>query len=535
MKYNMKRAILTLATVAITISATAQTITDGIKMYNYERYRMAQTILTPLAATDPIANYYLGLTYIKTGDIATAKTVFAKYPDDAANIAGTARVAFATNNAAQGMQIAKDVAAKAKKKEWQPLKYAADAITYSTGGDYNQAVAWYKDALTKADDADLHLGLGDALRKIPGGGGEAMTNYESVTEKDPNNSLAFSHIGDLWYEARTYQSALDNFAKAKDADKNNPLPYKSLSNAYSRSGRYEQALQNLKLYLPLSDSTASDLMDYARGLYLAKSYCDAVQFTQWLRTRSQLSKDYKIELQGILGYSQADCGDSVQALKNLQMYFQMQVPSKILSGDYIEYGRLFLKLGMLDSAGYYYTKGISGDTSQNKTDVYRQIAEAFKTKRDYCKSADWYNNLVTANPETQPADYVWRGIMYYYCKDLDKAMKAFDAFAAKYPTQPSAPYWQGRTQQLVDSEATTGSAVPYFIKWLDIVGPDYEKKNDLKSAYEYLLFYYYNKKEKDNEKLYKDKIRAIDPNDSILTQIEDIEKQTEKAEHKKAK
>jgi hypothetical protein len=68
-----------------------------------------------------------------------------------------------------------------------------------------------------------------------------------------------------------------------------------------------------------------------------------------------------------------------------------------------------------------------------------------------------------------------------------------------------------------------------------MVGPTYEKKAEMNKAYEYLLFYYYNKKEKDNEKIYKEKIRAIDPNDSILIQIEAAEKQMEKAGQKKTK
>ncbi len=129
-----------------------------------------------------------------------------------------------------------------------------------------------------------------------------------------------------------------------------------------------------------------------------------------------------------------------------------------------------------------------------------------------------------ANPATQPSDYVWRGIMYYYCKDLGSAMSSFTDFANKYPDQPSATYWQGRTAAAIDSDASTGGAVDYFKKWLDKVGPTYEKKNDLKGAYEYLMYYYYNKKDKDNEKIYKDLIRALDPDDKPLKELEDAEK-----------
>jgi tetratricopeptide (TPR) repeat protein len=366
-----------------------------------------------------------------------------------------------------------------------------------------------------------HIGIGDAYRKVPGGGGEAMTNYEFVTEKDAKNSLAYSRIGDLWYDARNYQSALDNYAKAKEADASNPLPYKSLADAYSRSGRYKLALENIKQYLTLSDNTMDDQIDYARILYLAQSYCDAATNAKQI-LNNQLSPAGTTEMYGILGFSQAECGDSIEAMKNIRTYFAMQNPKNITPGAYIQYGKLLLKLNMLDSAGYYYTKGIAGDTAQNKTDVYRQIAEAFKSKKEYCKSAEWYNNLIKANPSTQAGDYAWRSIMYYYCKDYTNGMASATDFATKHPDQPSAIYWQGRIQMAVDSEATTGSAEQYFIKWLAMPGD--KKPNDLKGAYTYLMYYYFHKGDKENLTVYKEKIRAIDPKDRSLMEIEEAEK-----------
>jgi predicted Zn-dependent protease len=528
----MKGILMMLAFVAYGFVAGAQdaAVKNGIKMYRYKKYKSAQAALAPLADKDPLANYYLGLIYIETGNLAQASAAFAKFPEDLANISGTARVAFAKKDVAGGNKIAKDLAARAKKKDWMPQKYAADAIAYTDGGDYNQAAAWYKDVLEKnkaGDNTDNYIGLGDVMRKIPGGGGEAMNNYEMVTDKDKSNSLGFSRIGDLWYEARNYQSALDNYARAKDADNTNPLPYKALADAYSRSGKYKLALQNLEEYLSHSDNTPDDQLEYARALYQAQSYCDAAKLAEKL-IGSQTDPTRLTELTGILGFSQANCGDSTAAVNNLRKYFAMQDPKKVLPGAYIEYGKLYLKLGLLDSAGFYYSKGINGDTARNKTDVYREVAEAFKSKKEYCKSAEWYTNLVKANPEAQAADYVWRVIMFYYCKDLGNAMTAANDFEAKHgANQPSAYYWQGRVAAAIDSEATTGLAIPFYTKWLDKVGgSNYEKKNDVKGAYEYMLYNYFNAKDKENIKLYKEKILGIDPNSKVVKEIEALERQT---------
>jgi len=515
--------MIILSALVLTINAGAQqTTAEGIKMYHYGKTKTAQKILEPLAVADALANYYLGLSYLEQGDVFKASATFSKFPEDPANISGTARVAFTNKDASKGMQIAKELAAKSKKKEWIQEKYAADAITYTIGGDYRQAIAWYTDALTKNDDMSAHIGLGDANRKIQGGGGEAMNNYEHVTEKDANNSLGYTRIGDLWYEAKNYPSALDNYAKAKNADSTNPLPYRSLADAYTRSGNYQLALQNLKKYLQLSDNTSHDKLEYTEALFRAHSFCDAAKLAgQQINDFPDLTT--KTELYGILGFSQAECGDSIQAIKTIRIYLGMQDPKKVLPGDYVNIGKLYLKAGMLDSAGAFYAKGISGDTAQNKTDIYRQIAEAYKAKKDYCHSADWYNNLVKANPETQATDYFWRVFMYYYCNDLKTAMNAANEFAAKYNI-PSAIYSQARVAAAMDSTASTGGAAEYFNKWIDMVGPNYEKKNDLKGAYSYLMYYAYNSKNKEKVSEYKEKIKAIDPNDRSLKDIEEIEK-----------
>lgn len=522
----MRKLITIAAALGIAFAAGAQQATDGIRLYNYHNYVSAQKVLTPLAA-DAKANYYLGLSYLESGNTDKAKELFAKFPDDAANASGMARVAYAQGDAAKGTQLAKDLAAKAKKKDYAPLLFAADAITYSEGGDIQQALEWYKKALVIApNDPMVHLGIADANRKVTGGGGEAMNNYEWIIEKDAKNSLVLTRIGDLWYEARNYNSALEFYNKAKDADASNPLPYKALALAYQRTGKYDVALTNIRQYLEHSDNTVSDRVNFAGILYQSKNYCEAANTANELMKMS-VPADRKTELVGILGFSQAECGDSMEAVKNIRMYLGMQKAKNILPATYIEYGKLWMKLNNVDSASYYYNKGIEADTAQNKTDVYRQIAEAYKTKKEYCKSGDWYTNLVKSNPNTQPLDYFWGTVMYYYCKDWNKATKAAEAFEAKYPDQVSAYYWHARVQAAVDSEATTGAAVQSFEKWLDKLGAEIskpEKKSDVVRAYQYLVFYSFNAKDKEKTKMYMEKLRAIDPADGLIKQIEDAEK-----------
>ncbi|HRO41380.1 MAG TPA: hypothetical protein PL009_01005 [Flavipsychrobacter sp.] len=516
----MKQPIVIMAAMTLSFSVQAQSLEEGIKMYQYERYESAKKSLAPLAASNTTANYYLGLSELALENINDAKTTFSKYPEDQANMAGLSRVAFLSGNVPEGTRLANVVAAKAKKKDWEPLKLAADAITYTKGGDIQQAINWYKEAVKRNDNDATRIALGDAYQLTQGGGGEAMNNYEKVTARDPKNSLAFSRIGALWYAAKNYNLALENYNKAKEADSLNPLPYRDLASAYFWTGKYDVAKQNIEKYLELSDKSTDDLINYANILYLSKDYENATKTIQEI-----LNKGIKKPgLYGILGFSQYETKDYPNSLSNVRTYFSTQDPAKITPYDMIQYAKILAANNMVDSANRYFELALSKDTAADKSETYRQIAEGFKTGKEYGKSAQWYDRLIKANPNTPAIDYFWRGAMYYYAKDYNNGAKAFEEMETKYADQPSATYWRGRVAAAVDEEGKTCEASPHYIKWLDLVGPTYDKKGDLMYAYQYLALCAYNKGDKPMMQQNMEKIRAIDPNNAFLKQLEDAAK-----------
>lgn len=509
---NMKQPIAIVAAMALGFSVQAQSLEDGIKMVKYERFESAKKILQPLAASNATANYYLGLAELGLENTSAAQAAFNKYPEDAANMAGMARVAFASGNAQEGTRLAQAAADKAKKKDWLPIKLAADAVNYN-GSNPQQAVDLYKKALERNDNDDIRIALGDAYQKIQGGGGEAMNNYEKVIARDPKNSLAFSRIGALWYAAKNYNSALDNYNKAKEADPQNPLPYRDLANAYFYVGKYELAKQNIEEYLKLSDQSTDDKIMYANILYLAKYYQEATAKMQELINQGA-EKPYMYR---VIGYSQYELKDYNNALQNLRTFFSKQDSKKVLPSDYLYYGLALTQAKQTDSANNYFNMAVQADTAKDKSETYRKIAEGLKDAKDYAKSAGWYARLVKENPTSPAIDYFWAGAMSYYAKDYQSAGSIFEQMETRYPDQPSATYWRGRVAAAIDNEAKTGTAIPFYQKWLD--GTSEKKSADLMQAYQYLALYYYNKNDKANMQQYLDKILAIDPQNAFVQQI----------------
>jgi len=515
-----KPFIVLAAMVSISLSAGAQSLDDGIKMVKYERYSSAEKILLPLAAGNPVANYYLGLAQLNEDNKAAAQATFSKYPDDPANMAGLARLAFMNGNATEGQRLVNEVASKAKKKDWQPLLFAADAINYG-GGNIQDAIKDYEDAIKRGgDNVDVHIGLGDAYQKMQAGGGKSMDNYEAAVAKDPKNSLGYSRIGKLWYDARNFNDALTNYAKAKDADPSNPLPYNDLANAYFYVGKYDLAKQNIEEYMKLSDQGCNDKIRYANILFLGKDYSNAISKMQEVIT----SCGEKPYMYRVLGYSQYETKDYTNALQNMRTFFAKQTdPSKILPSDYMYLGRIYGTQKQADSADYYYSKALSSDTSTNKTQIYLEIAESYKGMNSlpaYRNSAKYYKLALDAKSDKASAlDYFNFGVMEYYGKEYDVAAKGFETMESKYPTEPSASYWRARVAAAIDSEGKTGAAVPMFQKWIAI--PNYEHRPaDLGIAYQYLAIVAYNKNDRAATREYVDKIKAIDPTNNLAGQLE---------------
>ncbi len=500
---------LALTTGAFTAQAQ-NTLQDGVKMLQYERYESARKALAPLAG-DARANYYLGLAELGAEDYNAARAAFAKFPDDAANIAGMAKLAFAQGDKANGNRLAEQAAGKATKKDVEPLRFAADA--FLQGGDAQRAVDLYNKFLEKTDDPNVRVALGDAYLKLPGGAGQAMTAYEKAVAKDPSNSLAYSRIGSVWYAAKRYDLALENYGKAKEADKQNPLPYRDLSNAYFYSGSYQNARKNIEEYLKYSDRSPEDDQQYLNLLYLTKDYPATISKANELLASGKKSPG----LYGMLAYSQLESKDAANALTNARLYLAMQKPNKLYPTDYMNMGRIMLLNNMTDSANYYYQMAAAKDTSANKSETYRKLAEAFKDAKDYPRSAEWYGRMIKEYPESPAIDYFWAGAMAYYSKDYPTAEKAFQAMETKYPDQPSATYWRGRVAAAMDEEGKAGLATPFYEKWL---GTTAEKKDaDLMQAYQYLTLYYYNKGDKAKMNTYLDKITTIEPDNGFAKQI----------------
>jgi len=514
--------VLTACLVLITVGLSAQSLEEGIKMYSYERYQSAKRILEPLAASNPTANFYLGLAEIGLENNAGAKAVFQKYPEDVANTTGIARILFAESKTPEAMSMLTKTAAKAKKRDASPIKLSADAITYSEGGDPNAAVEWYKKAIETERNGETYIAMGDAYRKMQGGGGNAMTAYEDAETFPATKAIANYKMGNLWYAAKNYESALVKFNRASELDAANPLPYKALADAYYKVKKYQLSKEKIEKYLELTDKTTDDQIQYANTLFLAKDYPNAINKVNELIAKGEGEK--RPYMYRVLGYSQYETKDYVNALQNMDKLFTKQDPKKIIYIDHIYYGKILLAdsttMGRAEDA---FNKGIAMDTTGDKNELYREIAEAAFNSENYPVSANWYKTIVASNlPSVQDQDIWWAGYMSFYSNDYATAEKMFTTYNQKDTTHALGVLWLARAKEKTqDIEYKTGLAIPYYNHWLTMVKEDDpSKKKDLIRAYTYLAMVAYTANKKEDTKVFTAKLLTVDPNNDTAKQLE---------------
>lgn len=535
----MKKALLIAGVLSIVGEGIwAQSLDKGIKFYNYERYESAMKELSSLKSSKPEANYYYGLAQLGLEDLEGAKTTFSVDPNDFYNQAGMARYYLIKGQKTKAEEELNKIVDKAKKKEWEKYMVAADAVTYTKGGNIQDAIDWYQKALDREpDNAMLYLGQGDCYLKLETGGGEAMNNYEKALEKGGQNSLAYSKIGYLWYVAKNYKSAVESYSKAKEADPNNPLPYRDLAYAYQKAGNYKYALENVENYLQHSDKDDAAKIAYANLLFLSEDYAKALTQMEELVA----SGNDRADLHRGIAYSAYEIKDYAKAYSELEAFFAKENNTEEhIPNDYLYRGRLYLVKMEEDSANAqsYVEKAeesfnkaleIEVDEPEAKDKLLHKIAESYQEAGQYGPAGKWMGKVIAADADAPALDYFYWGYWTFVGRDYDMAQKAFKAMKAKYPKEGSALYWLARVEAAQDAKAQTGGAVESYEEWLNFEEEGYEKKEDqLMYAYQYLAYYYYNKKNESEALQWSHKILEINSDNefaqSLIKYFKDLKK-----------
>ncbi len=534
----------------------AQSIDDGKKFLNYERYTSAQNIFSKLVAANPNdveAVYWLGQTYIQNTDntdTAAAKALYQKTlqanPNTPLLMVGMGEINLMEGNKTDARNSFESAINLANKKNAAEILTAVGRANVDTkAGDPVYAIDKLNQAADKdKKNAEIQIELGDAYRKMIDGA-NATTAYSNALSIDPKNARAEFMIGRI-FETQGYgQEPI--YMKHYDAtiaeDPNFAPVYYWLYNYYYQRD-VNKSRDYLNKYIAVADPDSKNCYAEASLLYVSKLYQEAI-------TKSDeciASGGTKVfpNLYGLKAYSYDKMGDSINAKKYFDEFFSKISPDKIGPNDYATYGKVLLKIPASDSleklhndslAEIYIDKAVALDTvPANKLDYVKSTAESLAAAQKYAGAGKWYAKILTLKPDYGKVDLYYAGYNYYRGGNYKAADSVFKLYQTKYDEDIFGWYMGARSKEGIDSTGANGLAVGDYEKVIAIsdttADKDKVKANEI-SACRYMVAYYYNiKKDIKTANDYNDKILALDPADALANKNKPIFEKLLKAKSK---
>ena len=234
----------------------------------------------------------------------------------------------------------------------------------------------------------------------------------------------------------------------------------------------------------------------------------------------------------LLAYAYFDKSDYANSLKNLNEYFAKEKREDLITGDFKLKADILAKTGGTPDEIYNtYIQGSVLDTVlSSKIDFLKQGAELFKAKGDSISrniEGDIRTLITNIKPRPSLNDYYDAGFAFYKGNNYTRADSMFEIITVKFPEEIYG--WERRFQigRILDSTMEKGTAIPYALKYLEIIEKDTTKnKREIISTSSYLAAYFANiLKDPIKGIEYLKKMLVLDPlNVDILNNIKILEK-----------
>jgi len=505
----------------------AQTIQEGINHLYAKRDKSAAEVFKKLLATNPNnieAIYWLGQTYFNMDDNEAARQVYEKAlatngsaPLILVGIGHADLLDNKVNDSRQRFEAA--LTASRTNKGDNPVVQTAigRAIVDSKTGDFKYAIDILLAATAKdPKNTETLIQLGNAYRKHdPGkGGSDAYTYYNKALAVNPNFAAASVRLAKLFETQKNWEFVLKYLNEAVTKDAKFSDAYYELYWYYFLRKDFTEAGSQLKKYIDskLPETDIQDEYLYGQLCYVSKDYDCAI--LKGNNVLNEMGAKTKPRIYRMLAYANFDKGDYPNALKNLNDFLAKEKPGDLISGDYKLKADILVKTGGTPDEIYNtYIQGASLDSVlTSKIDFLKQGADAFKAKGDSVsrnREGDIRMLIIALKPKPSLNDYYDAGFAYYKGNNLIKADSLFEKITVLYPDEKYG--WERRYQigRIRDSTMEQGLAVPFAIKYLEVLERDTAKnKKEIISTSSYLAAYYAN--------IVKDKVKAIEYLEKML-------------------
>lgn len=502
-------AVAAMAVLTLSFQTMAQTVQDGLKNLDAERYNAAETIFKQLASSAPTAeNYYnLGYYYLNLQDgqvdLEKATDAFTKGAatnekrPDPLNRVGLATVKLLSGDRA-GAKADFDLIKKdTKNKNADVLYRIGEAYALSDKvNDPAEAVTNIQAALDLQkvkNNPDYYIAMAKAYL-IKNDGGAAMTALENAANMGQKLAKIKTLMGRVWYQGKQYQKAQGFFNEAIAADPEYAPAYYYLSNLFTTFGKYNLAKENALLALNKSEATPAEKLRYIKLATASKDYDGALTVLNQIFDAEKDPIKYRLK-----GYIQTEKGECAEGVKNITEFLNVAAKDRLLASDWGMLGRAYACIK--DDAGKKMNDSLAimnmeiaiqkGDST---FDYNTAIVNIHKGNKAWDKVAlVLEKNIAGSSKGGTAVDYYNLADAYMRSRNFVKADTTYSKVIELYKDTWLFPYMQkARAKQyaLGTTVDSTFSAAPYYDKYIslstDAMKADVKNAKYFSEAYGYL-------------------------------------------------
>jgi tetratricopeptide (TPR) repeat protein len=517
---------------ASTTTAFAQTpeIRQAFHYFEIEQPSKMIPALEKAVQGNPENLYYLGLGYIKLGELDKALSTFEKgiqnEDKDPLPVAGKGHVLILQKKSEEGKALlarAADMNRKKTAAQWEAVgrgyladtKFLLDAIA-----------AFEKAKQIDNGDREVHLLLGDAFL-AQNQGGPSVSSYERAVSADPKWALPLFKIAKVYQRSQNEEIVMDYLNRAVTVDPKFAPAWSELADAYYLEKKADKAVEALEKYLAITENPGDARYKLAFFYFMAKNYEQAnAIFKEVLNDRNASPTALKF-----YAFSLIEQNKLAEAQRILEQFFQKANPKDIKASDYASYGKLLLKLQKDSLANEAFAKGIELDTAFKEMEIRELHAKTYYQRKKYDSASQAYEDLIAVKQQTeQPKsayDLFYLGHSYYLDGDYLEADSAFTQLSELQPNSTLGYLYAAKSRSLYDSTGELGIAAPMYEKFVEQALENPEKnKKDLIDAYDYLGQYALHKKDDIGEATrYFQEILKLDPNNQRAKEFMDAVRQ----------
>lgn len=525
-----KLLITTLSAIAMLQNMQAQTMADGLKALDFEKYESARNIFKSLTQAEP-ANpqnwFYLGQAYFNLYKEDSAKWAYnqgaAAAPNHAFNYIGLGELLMAENKKEDANLLFTKALSFSKGrdglvKDAVALRLVAAAQISTDNKQIDMALAHIKNALEIAPkNYDVLITAGDVYLEL-NNGGEAASQYERAELVEPKNAKAYTRVAAIWLRVRNAEQTLTDLTKALEIDANYAPALKLMSELYYKSKKYEKAKQYYTRYLENSEPSLANQKRFAKILFNSKEYEDALpQILNVIKL-----EDSDIYMHRLAGYSYYEVGDAKKDTSNyrpgvaeLELFMSKVDPAKILPNDYEYLGKLYSRIPGKDSlAVAYMQKAI--ELAPEKVELMREAGMVFNKLRRFDQAIIYFENYISKASKVNLVDYQLLGLASYYGKQYTKSDSAYAKILELKADYADGYYWRGINNAAIDPNFATPVAKDFLEKYTSMAEVDAQKnKKNLVTAYNTLAGYYIKNDNNAKAKEYLNKTIALDAENKL--------------------